>query len=90
MACAPRRTPVGFTDPLELYAGSSPFAEVMPAALNVNADGMTDLALMVKNGSTTNLVWLRSNERTAAPATMTMMQPALQTTLQWSAGNRLL
>jgi hypothetical protein len=79
----------GFVDPQLLWSGSLAFADLQPAALNVNPDGMADLALLFKNGTATSIQWLRTNERTVAPATMTAMQ-AFSSSLPWNSGNKLL
>jgi len=77
-----------FAAPQQLWASASvAFADVVPMALNVNADGMADLALVTKNGSLSKVQWLRTNERTTVPASMTATTP-FDSSLAWSAGNR--
>jgi hypothetical protein len=73
-----------FADPAQLYSGGS-YTEVMPFALDVNPDGMVDLALMTRNGSgNASLQWLRTAERSTSPAVMAPAggQP-LDTGLSW-------
>ena len=61
----------GFADAQQLWdSGSMAFADATPSALNVNSDGMADLALLVKNGSNTNVQWLRTVEKSTVPASM--------------------
>lgn len=60
----------GLADPLQLYQSASAFADVIPVSMDVNADGMVDVALMTKDGTGTDVHWLRTSERTANPATM--------------------
>ena len=60
----------GFADPVQLHQAATPFAGVMPVAMDINVDGMVDLALVTKDGTGTDVHWLRTAERTANPATM--------------------
>ena len=60
----------GFADPQPLHQSGTPFAGVVPVAMDVNADGMVDLALVTKDGTGTDVQWLRTAERTVNPATM--------------------
>jgi hypothetical protein len=76
-----------FVAPQLLWSGSLPFAELHPLALNVNPDGMADLAFVMNQGGETRVQWLRANERTSSPATMTLMTP-FDSTLDWNASNR--
>ena len=46
-------------------------ANVTPTALNVNSDGMADLAMFVNQSGTTSVQWLKTIERTTVPASMT-------------------
>jgi hypothetical protein len=57
-----------FTDPQTLWQGSTAMSG-QAVALNVNPDGMTDIAF-VGAGS---ISWLRTNERTTVAASMTSM-----------------
>jgi hypothetical protein len=75
-----------FADPLQLYTGNTSFDNVKPVGLNVNPDGMTDLAL-VYGSTTTKLMWLKSIERSTAPAVMWPMTE-FDSGLNWSANNR--
>jgi hypothetical protein len=72
-----------FADSQQLWdSGTMAFADVTPTALNVNSDGMADLALLVNVGGTTNVQWLKTVERTAAPASMTNVgQQSMNVTL---------
>ena len=75
----------GFADPTELWQSNSvAFADVSPVALNVNPDGMADVALVQKSGGSTSLLWLRSVERSAAAATMVAGAPLSDSNLPWS------
>jgi len=56
------------------------------AALNVNEDGMADLALAYNNSGSTRLMWLRSVEKSTVPASMTTTTP-YSDSLSWSAAN---
>lgn len=76
-----------FVDPQLLWSGNLSFAELLPLAMNVNPDGMADLALLMNQGSKTRVQWLRANERTTAPASMTLTTP-FDSTLDWNANNR--
>jgi FG-GAP-like repeat len=58
-----------FADPQTLWQSSTAVSG-QPVAMNINADGMTDIAFVGSNSVT----WLRMNEKTVSPATMTMMQ----------------
>lgn len=60
----------GFADPQQLYQSTTPLAGVIPVAMDVNVDGMADLALVTKDGTGTDVQWLRTAERTANPAKM--------------------
>jgi hypothetical protein len=60
----------GFADPVQLYQSASVFAGVIPVAMDVNFDGMVDLALVTKDGTGIDLQWLRTAERTSNPAAM--------------------
>lgn len=77
----------GFADPQLLWSGNLNFAELTPLALNVNSDGMADLALATNQNGETRMQWLRANERTTTPATMTMMTP-FDSTFDWNVNNR--
>ncbi len=77
----------GFADPQLLWSGNLPFADLLPLAVNVNSDGMADLALVMNQGGETRVQWLRTNERSASPASMTSM-PHFDSTLDWNANNR--
>ncbi|MGI8929643.1 MAG: FG-GAP repeat domain-containing protein [Candidatus Limnocylindrales bacterium] len=76
-----------FADPQLLWSGNMSFADVTPLAFNVNPDGMADLALASNQGGETRVQWLRTNERTTSPASMTQMTP-FDSTLDWNANNR--
>jgi hypothetical protein len=79
----------GFADPAELWQSSAvPFAEVIPVALDVNPDGMADVALVRKNGDASSLMWLRAVERSASPASMTATTPLADATLTWNPALR--
>jgi len=79
----------GFADAQQMWdSGSMQFADVVPTAMNVNSDGMADLALLVKNGNNTNVQWLRTVEKSTVPASMTSAGAPLVTTLTWQPGNR--
>jgi hypothetical protein len=79
----------GFADAQQLWDSAGlAFADTTPRAMNVNSDGMADLALLVKNGSNTNVQWLRTVERSTVPASMTSAGSPLVTTLTWSPQNR--
>lgn len=79
----------GFAAPDELWQSSAvAFAEVLPVALDVNPDGMADLALVRKNGEASSLMWLRAIERSSSPATMTASAPLADATLTWSPALR--
>jgi hypothetical protein len=79
----------GFVDAQQLWdSGSLQFADVVPSAMNVNSDGMADLALLVKNGSNTNVQWLRTVERSTVPASMTSAGQAQNANVSWSSNNR--
>lgn len=45
------------------------FDNTTPVAMDINPDGMTDLAFIGAN----SITWLRTNERSASPASMTLM-----------------
>jgi hypothetical protein len=60
-----------FTDPAELWSGPISFDELVPVALDVNPDGMADLALIHRTGGSSTLTWLRAVERSTTPAKMT-------------------
>jgi hypothetical protein len=61
-----------FADSQQLWdSGTMAFADVTPTALNVNSDGMADLAMFVNQGGTTSVQWLKTIERSAVPASMT-------------------
>jgi len=57
-----------FADPQTLWQGSTAMTG-QPVALNVNPDGMTDIAFV----GTGAISWLRTNERTTVAASMTSM-----------------
>ena len=57
-----------FANAQTLWSGQSAISG-QPVALNVNPDGMTDLAV-VQSGS---LTWFKTNEKTTSPASMTQM-----------------
>jgi len=77
----------GFADAQLLWSGSASFADVMPMALNVNPDGMADLALVSNQGGMSRVLWLRTVERTSLPASMTSTTP-FDSALTWNANNR--
>ena len=56
-----------FADPQTLWSGSG--ATGQPIALNVNPDGISDMAF-VRTGA---VGWFRTNERSTSPASMTQM-----------------
>ncbi|MEO6350093.1 MAG: VCBS repeat-containing protein [Candidatus Limnocylindrales bacterium] len=60
-----------FTDPAELWSGAIAFEDLVPVALDVNPDGMADLALIHRTGVSSTLTWLRAVERSIVPAKMT-------------------
>jgi hypothetical protein len=73
-----------FADAQQLWdSGTMAFADVVPTAMNVNADGMADLALLVRDSSGTDVQWLRTLERTIAPASMISAGPATDAGLSW-------
>ena len=79
----------GFADPTQLHQSGTPFAGVVPLAMDVNFDGMADLALVTKDGTGTDVHWLRTAERTANPATMnTTGATPLNGGVNWSADPR--
>ena len=57
-----------FADGQTLWQGSTAMTG-QPVALNVNPDGMADIAFV----GTGSIKWLRTNERTTVPASMTSM-----------------
>jgi hypothetical protein len=57
------------SDPQSMWSGQSSALAGEPLALNVNPDGMSDVALVSASG----IAWFQSNEKTSAPASMTMM-----------------
>jgi hypothetical protein len=79
----------GFANPADLWQSSTvPFDEVLPVALDVNPDGMADVALIRKNGTASSLTWLRAIERTAAPASMAATTPLADAGLTWTPALR--
>jgi FG-GAP-like repeat len=77
-----------FAEPLELWSAGLSSADVHPVAIDVNPDGMTDLALVQRNGNASDLTWLKSVERSATPARMSAMTTYTDTNLTWSGGLR--
>lgn len=71
-----------FDAPQALWSGGSAALAGKPVALNVNSDGMADLAL-VKGG---RVLWFKTNERTALPATMTKMTARSDSAIKASSG----
>ncbi len=61
----------GFADPAQLWSGAGSVADTVPYGMDVDPDGLGDVALIVKDGAGTDVTWLRSNSRTTLPATMT-------------------
>ncbi|MEX2546367.1 MAG: VCBS repeat-containing protein [Chloroflexota bacterium] len=83
-----RSTGGAFVDASLMYqADGVNWAELSVQAMNINSDGMADLALLQNADGSTRVSWLRTNERNRNPATMTAM-PALTDSLPWSANNR--
>jgi hypothetical protein len=79
----------GFADPTELWQSNAvSFAGVSPVALNVNPDGMADVALVQRSGDSTSLLWLRSVERTTSAATMVAGSAFSDSGLPWSSDLR--
>ena len=80
----------GFADPVELWHGGSvsSMSDVIAAGMNVNPDGLGDLAVLQRNGSTTTLMWLKSVEQSTTPATMTPMSTLSDGGLNWSPSFR--
>jgi hypothetical protein len=66
---------------------STDIDDLMPVAMNVNADGLADVAFVQKDGSNTKVFWLKSVERSASPASMTA-GPIVSDSLSWSTGNK--
>ena len=58
-----------FSDPQVMWSGQSSALAGQPVALNVNSDGMSDVALVTSSAIT----WFRTNEKSTAPASMTQM-----------------
>lgn len=78
-----------FSAPLLLFSSDSfAFGANIPVAINVNSDGMSDLALIQKNGNNgSSLLWLRSVERTkSAAAKMVAGTAYTDSGLDWSSG----
>jgi hypothetical protein len=79
-----------FADPQQLWdSGTMAFADVTPTAMNVNSDGMADLAMLVNQSGTTKVQWLRTVERSAVPASMVSAGEAINAGITWGPGNRL-
>ena len=71
-----------FADAQQLWdSGSLAFSDVTPTALNVNSDGMADLAMFVNQGGTTSVQWLKTVERSTTPASMTNAGQPINVTL---------
>jgi hypothetical protein len=64
-----------FGTPQTLWSGTG--ASGLPVALNVDADGMSDVAIV----GTNSVTWFHANERTTGPATMTKMTSTSDTNL---------
>lgn len=83
------KTDGSLADPLVLWSGNVPFGDVLPMAMDVNPDGMADLALVQKEGAYTRVRWLRTIERSTSPASMaTTTSGILDGGLPWSQNNR--
>ena len=52
-----------------MWSGQSSALAGQPVALNVNSDGMSDMALV----NTSGISWFQTNEKTTSPASMTQM-----------------
>jgi hypothetical protein len=61
-----------FGGPSSLGAFNVSFDNFTPVAMDINPDSMSDIALV----GTSQIFWLRTNERTSQPATMTLVTPA--------------
>ncbi len=65
--------------------GSVPWSGLGVAALDINADGMADLALVQKDGSMTKVQWLQTSEKSkTSAAKMTATQVYHDANLTWS------
>jgi hypothetical protein len=76
-----------FADPAVLWQADLGFDEVLPLGLDVNPDGLGDLALLNRDGATTAVRWLQtvSNGGAMSPTT-----PLADPGLAWNDGaNRL-
>jgi hypothetical protein len=79
----------GFANAQSMYQSGTAFAGVVPVAMDADPDGMVDLALVVKDGSSTDVQWLRTMERTANPASMVAAGgTSLNSGVNWSASPR--
>jgi hypothetical protein len=58
-----------FNDPQVMWSGQSSALAGQPVALNVNSDGMSDVALV----TTSAITWFMTNEKSTTPASMTQM-----------------
>jgi hypothetical protein len=79
----------GFAAPELLWQGGIAFGDVVPVGMHVNADGLGDLAMLQRNGSGTQLFWLRSIAKTKNPASMTATSATSDPSLAWSAAGNL-
>jgi hypothetical protein len=64
-------------------SNSQPFAEVVPFGLDVNPDGLGDLALLKKNGTNTAVQWLKAVQ-TAGVVTLTPTTAYNDSGLAWA------
>ena len=78
----------GFDAPFRLWSGAGSVGATVPVGMHLDADGLGDLALLVQDGSGTDLVWLRAVAKSSndpSTARMTSAGPAFDASTSWSA-----
>lgn len=80
---AMRATDGAFASPVQLWSGAGSVSNTVPHGMQVDPDGLGDVALLTADGSDTDVTWLRSVEKGAAPATMVVAGGSLDTAFTW-------